>query len=141
MSSQPPKSASVSEEVDVIARDLMTPGVVAISVTTRLAQAAKALTTHRVHAVLVISCEGRPAGWLTAHGLLPLVNTDRSLDWAVDAIAEPVTTVYPHATRAEVVELLSQPGVSRLAVQEQSEWMPEGVITDIDLAGVVGAGA
>jgi CBS domain-containing protein len=136
--SQAPKTSSAVAERDLTARDLMTPGVVALSVTTRLPQAAGALTAHRVHAVLVVSCYGKPAGWLTAHGLLPLVNTDRSLAWAVDAIGEPVTTVDPQATSAEVVSRLSEPGVSRLAVQENPDWMPEGVITDIDIVAVLG---
>jgi CBS domain-containing protein len=116
----------------------MTPGVLAMSVTTRLPEAARALTVHGVHAVLVVSCTGRPAGWVSAHGLLPLIDTDRSLAWAADAIGEPVTAIHPRATRAEVVNALSEPGVSRLAVQERPEWFPEGVITDIDLADTVG---
>jgi hypothetical protein len=71
-------------------------------------------------------------------GLLPLIDTDRSLAWAADAIGEPVTAIHPRATRTEVVNALSEPGVSRLAVQERPEWFPEGVITDIDLADTVG---
>jgi CBS domain-containing protein len=124
-------------EHDITARALMTPGVVAISVTTRLPEAARALGAHRIHAVLVVSCYGKPAGWLTAHKLLPLVDTDRTLQWAVDAIGEPITRVDPHASRDEVVRKLSEPGVARLAVQENPDWMPEGVISDIDLARTI----
>ncbi len=142
MNPQAPKSAhSVDDRAGLTARDLMTPGVVAISVTARLPQAAEALTAHGIHAVMIINCDGRPAGWLTAHGLLKVSHPERGLAWAGDAIGEPVTTVHPHARREEVVRLLSQSGVSRLAVQERPEWMPEGVITDIDLAASVGEGA
>ncbi len=76
--------------------------------------------------------------WVTAHGLLPLVDKDRGLVWAGDAIRERVAAFDPHASCAEVVKRLSDPGVSRVLVQERSEWMPEGVITDVDLAASVG---
>ena len=115
------------------ARDLMTPGVVALPIATRLPVAARALAAHRVHAVLVLGFDGVPEGWLPAYGLVALSNTDRSLAWAMRVAGEPITAVSPFATRSEVVRELSQPGVNRLAVQERSDWMPEGVISDLDL--------
>ncbi len=52
--------------------------------------------------------------------------------------SEPVTAVDPFASRSQVAEALAAPGVDRLAVQERPAWLPEGVITDLDLVAKAG---
>ena len=59
--------------------DFMTPGCVSISEDASVAEAAKALAVHRVHAVLVVgAANGTPLGWVTARGLLGWLGRDRS---------------------------------------------------------------
>ena len=42
-------------------------------------------------------------------------------------------TPFSLADRNQVRVALRRPGVNRLVVQERSDWMPEGVISDLDL--------
>ena len=124
--------------LDRTAEDVMTPGVVVLPVTAPLDQAAQAMSTHRVHGVLVISCEGRPRGWVTSDQITRHVGDAHLLDWAVDAIGEKFVAVRPSTPVREVVAMLGQPGVSRVAVQQRPEAMPHGVITDLDIAALMG---
>jgi len=120
------------------ARELMTPGVVALPVTATLQAAADAMAAHHVHGILAVSCEGAPLGWVTADAVLSRSGSDRSLQWAVDAIGEELVSVRPTAPADEVVRKLSEEGVNRVAVQDRPGLMPEGVITNLDVAAHVG---
>jgi len=123
--------------LDRTAEDVMTPGVVVLPVTAPLDQAAQAMSSHRVHGVLVVSCEGRPCGWVTSTHVTHHVGDSHLLDWAVDAIGEKFVAVRPSASVREVVAALSQPGISRVAVQQRPAVMPQGVITDLDIAALM----
>jgi len=124
--------------LDLSAEEVMTSGVVVLPVTAALEQAARAMDTHHVHGVLVISCEGKPCGWVTAESISPHVGDDHLLDWAVDAIGEQFVAVRPSASVREVVDQLRQPGVSRVAVQQRPDVMPHGVITHLDITAAMG---
>ncbi len=116
----------------------MTPGVVVLPVTAPLDQAAQAMNAHRVHGVLVVSVGGQPCGWVTSDRMTQHLGQYRSLNWAVDAIGEELVAVTPSASVREVVAKLQQPGVTRVAVQQRPEVMPQGVITDLDIAALMG---
>ncbi len=116
------------------AGDVMTPGVVAVPVTATIDEAGRALAAHRVHAVLVVSCKGEPLGWLTASAVIDVRERHQLVSWAVDAIGEPLTTIDRDAPLAEVVEQLRKPDVSHLAVGKRPDLLPEGVISELDLA-------
>ena len=97
--------------------DFMTPGCVCISDDATVEEAAQALTTHRVHAVLVLGAKnGTPLGWVTARGLLGWVSRDRNLASARDAITEQVTAIDPGASRARralrALDSRARPGCS-----------------------------
>jgi len=124
--------------LDRTAEEVMTPGVVVLPVTAPLDQAARAMGAHRVHGVLVVSCEGRPCGWVTSDHVMQHVGDAHLLDWAVDAIGELFVAVRPSTPVREVVATLAQPEVSRVAVQERPQVMPQGVITDLDIAALMG---
>lgn len=124
--------------LDRTAEAVMTPGVIVLPVTAPLAQAARAMGTHRVHGVLVVSCAGQPCGWVTSEHITPHLGDNHLLDWAVDAIGEEFVSVRPSASVREVVAKLGQPGVSRVAVQQRPDVMPQGVITDLDIAALMG---
>jgi CBS domain-containing protein len=128
-------SGTPHELFDREARDVMTPGVVTIAEDASLDQVTRALGAHHVHAILVIGIEdGMPLGWVTARGLLPWLNRDRALATAKDAICEEVKAVAPSADVRAALDALSLPNTSRLLVQRGPDAVPEGVITDYDLA-------
>ena len=84
------------------------------------------------------SSEGRPCGWVTSDHVTRHLGDAHLLDWAVDAIGEKFVAVRPSTSVREVVAMLGQPGVRRVAVQQQPEVMPQGVITDLDVAALMG---
>ncbi|MBN1528103.1 MAG: CBS domain-containing protein [Thermoleophilaceae bacterium] len=119
--------------------DFMTPGCVCISDDASVEQAAQALSRHRVHAVLVLGAKnGTPLGWVTARGLLGWIGRDRHLASARDAITEQVTAIHPDECVRVALYALSTSGTTRLLVRRRPSEMPEGVITDFDLAMAAG---
>ena len=125
--------------LDRSAGEVMTPGVVALPVTAPLDQAARAMAAHRVHGLLVVSSEGRPRGWVTSDLVMQHIGNAHLLDWAVDAIGQEFVAVRPSASVREVMGKLGESGVSRVAVQERAQEMPQGVITDLDIAALMGS--
>ena len=119
--------------------DFMTPGCITISERASVAEAARAIALHRVHAVLVLGAEnGTPLGWVTARGLLAWLGRDRAHVSARDAITEQVTAIDPHERVAVALYALSTAGTTRLLVRRREQQPPEGVLTDFDLAVAAG---
>jgi CBS domain-containing protein len=124
-----------SELLDKEVIELMTPGCVTISEDASVGQAAQALAAHRSHAVLVVgAANGTPLGWVTALGLLGWLGRDRSLVSAREAITEQVTAIHPDEPLSTALRALSSPGVTHLVVRRDPNLLPEGVISDFDLA-------
>lgn len=116
-------------------RELMTPGVVTIVEDASLAQVRRAIVRHGVHALLVVGRDhGRPLGWVTARGLLGLLDCDPTLVVARDAITERAVSISPSATAREAADALARERVSHLLVAHTLDRTPEGVVADVDLA-------
>jgi CBS domain-containing protein len=119
--------------------DFMTPGCVVISEVASVADAAKAMAAHDVHAVLVVgSKNGTPLGWVTHRGMLAWVGRDRTLARATEAITEQVRAIPAHESVRTALYALSLSGTSRLLVRSRPNEMPEGVLSDFDLAVAAG---
>lgn len=120
--------------LDRVADEVMTAGVLVVPVTAPLEEAARAMAAHHVHGVLAVSSEGRPCGWVTSEEVMRHLGDSHLVDWALDAIGEKFLTVGRSTPVREVMAMLARSGVSRVAVQEPHETMPQGVITDLDIA-------
>jgi CBS domain-containing protein len=119
--------------------EFMTPGCIVISAEASVADAAKAIEAHRVHAVLVVGAgNGTPLGWVTARGLLGWLGRDRSLAPARDAITEQVTAVDPQERVRVALYALSLAGTTHLLVRRKPHKLPLGVLTEFDLATAAG---
>jgi CBS domain-containing protein len=119
--------------------DVMTPGCVVISEAASVADAANAMAVHRVHAVLVVGARnGTPLGWITHRGLLAWLGRDRGLARASAAITEQVRTIPAHESLRTALYALSLGGTTRLLVRSRPNQMPEGVLSDFDLAMAAG---
>lgn len=117
---------------------VMRHGVVSIAEDATLAGVTRAMADHRVHAILVEeSTTGRPLGWVKAETLLTWMNLGSSWVHAHEAIAEPVTTIAPDATVRDAMAALSRHGTSRLLVCSQGGRAGEGVLTPLDIVGLV----
>jgi CBS domain-containing protein len=118
---------------------VMTPGCVVISDAASVADAAKALAAHRVHAVLVVGARnGTPLGWITHRGLLGWLGRDRTLARATEAITEQIRAIPPHESLRTALYALSLSGTTRLLVRSRPNALPEGVLSDFDLAMAAG---
>ena len=119
--------------------ELMTPGCVVISEAASVADAAKAMAWHRVHAVLVVGARnGTPLGWITHRGLLGWIGRDRSVPRATEAITEEVRAIRAHESVRTALYALSLSGTTRLLVRSRPNQLPEGVLSDFDLAMAAG---
>src|SRR5262245_60773845 len=100
--------------------EFMTPGCVVISDAASVADAAKALATHRVHAVLVVGAEnGTPLGWITHRGLLGWMGRDRTRPRAVEAITEQVRAIPAGESMRTALYALSLSGTTHLLVRSR----------------------
>ena len=119
--------------------EFMTPGCVVVSEAASVADAAKAMAAHRVHAVLVLgSKNGTALGWVTHRGLLGWIGRDRTLARATEAITEQVSAIPAHEPLRTALYALSLSGTTRLLVRSRPNQMPEGVLSDFDLAMAAG---
>ena len=119
--------------------EFMTSGCVVISEAASVADAAKAMAAHRVHAVLVVGARnGTPLGWITHRGLLGWIGRDRKLRRATEAITEQVSAIPAHESLRIAHYALSQSGTTRLLVRSRPNALPEGVLSDFDLAMAAG---
>jgi len=117
--------------------ELMSPGVTCVSEDASLLDVQRAMLTRGVHAILVVGAQGgTPLGWVTSRGLLGLVERDRSLTRARDAIVEAPVTIGAGASARDALHALAQPGVTHLLVSSAPHRWPIGVLGDVDLLGL-----
>lgn len=115
-------------------RDVMRPGVVAVPEDASLRQVRRAMRSHSVHAVLVVSSShGQPLGWITARGLLAWLEHDEGMLEARDAITESPASIQPSASVKEAVAAMLQQGVTHLLVRKSANGIPEGALSELDL--------
>ena len=116
----------------------MTSHCVTISEAASVADAAKAMAAHQVHAVLVAGARnGTPLGWVTHRGMLSWLGRDRGLARVTEAITEQVRAIPAHTSLRTALYALSLSGTTRLLVRNKPN-QPDGVLTDFDLATAAG---
>jgi CBS-domain-containing membrane protein len=126
------------DRLDTAVRDIMCPGVIVLGDDASVLQAQRALLAHQVHAVLVLErTRSRPLGWVTSRGLLAWCDRDTILAQARAAVSEPAVVIGPSATAREALDLLDSTGATRLLVAHRADWLPEGVVADVDLLRLV----
>lgn len=119
---------------DVPVSRVMTPGVLMIVDDAPLRHVMRAMATHGVHAILVVSrAGGRPVGWVTDRGLLPFIGRDDSMVVARTAVDEPPVLISPGAPMSDAAAELRRPEVSHLLVSAGPAEAPEGVVSALDL--------
>ena len=136
------ETAIQAEEVfDTPVARIMRHGVVSIAEDASLASVADAMGDHRVHAILVEErTTGRPLGWVKAETLLSWMNMRSPWVHAHQAMTEKVTTIAPTATVRDATAALSRPGTSRLLVCSDGGRAGEGVLTPLDVVGLLARG-
>jgi CBS domain-containing protein len=131
-------STQTDDVLETPVASIMRHGVVSIAEDASLANVARAMSDHHVHAILVEErTTGRPLGWVKAETLLSWMNMRSSWVHAHQAITEPVTTIAPTATVRDAITALLRHGTSRLLVCSDGGRAGEGVLTHLDVVGLL----
>ena len=112
----------------------MRPGVVSVAGDASLLHVAHAMSTHGVHAVLVLDARSpSPAGWVTSAALLERLLEYSPFEPAATAISEEPLYIIPSASVADAVHTLATSRVSHLLVTPALTGAPLGVVSDTDV--------
>lgn len=120
--------------LDTPVTKVMHHGFVALPASATLADVARTMRDHKVHAVLVTGSDGSPLGWVTSRGILH----NHARDWsteasAAEAITQAAAAVAPTATLADAMTVFVATGASHILVGQAGSPSPLGVIADSDL--------
>ena len=120
--------------------DAMRAGVITCAPDTTLETVARIMAGEHVHAVVVTGLEGdRPWGVISDRDLLASARDarDRPASWCADT---EVVTVLPGERLERAVELMQEHGVTHLLVGDPRAGPPIGVLSSLDVAGIVAWG-
>jgi CBS domain-containing protein len=120
--------------VSTSVRSIMRPGVVAVPGGASLTQVAQAMTSHGVHAVLVVDTRASgAAGWATSRTVVARLLDGSRFVPAIDAVTELPTAIRPSASVADAIRALAAPGVTHLLVTTGPAAVPQGVVSETDI--------
>jgi CBS domain-containing protein len=124
----------------VTVRDVMSPGVVAVSGEVTAGACAEAMHARRTHAVLVINpATSEPIGWVSHRDVLMHILEDPLLTLASRSVSQEPTWIDPAASVEEAARRMQQEDVSHLLVGEPGT-IAEGVISSWDVVGYYATG-
>ncbi len=122
-------------ESGVSVRDVMSPGVVAVSGELTAGECAEAMHARRTHAVLVINPTTLdPIGWVSHRDVLLHILDDPLLTLASKSVSQEATWIDPSATVEEAARRMQEEEVNHLLVGEPGT-IAEGVISSWDVVG------
>ncbi len=147
MSSTPtlePRDHSGSEQLHtVLVREVMHPGVVSCSQAATAAEIARIMTSCRVHAVAVmgLSQDERkdPLIWgiVSDLDLLEAATTQSANATAATLARQPVIAVRSTMSVHEVARAMIENGTTHLVVVDPDRRVPLGIVSTLDIAGVL----
>jgi CBS domain-containing protein len=121
--------------------DAMRLGVVSVAPDTPLREVARVLATYRIHAVVVSEIEGdRPWGIVSDVDLTAAAGKDFDQVTARDIWRSQLVTITADEELGRAAELMTKHGVTHLVVVQPHSGQPVGVLSTLDLAGVLAWG-
>lgn len=126
--------------------DAMHPGIVACPPDAGLTDIARLMATHHVHCVAVMAIAHDDGAEHFVWGLVSDLDVLRAgihlgPDSSARALAlEPIISVVPATPLREAGELMLRHGVSHLVVVDPDTQRPTGVLSTLDIAGVLAWG-
>lgn len=126
--------------------DAMHPGIVACPPDAGLTDVARLMATHHVHCVAVMAVSHDEQAERFVWGLISDLDVLRAgvhlgPDSSARALAlEPIVSVVPAMPLREAGELMLRHRVSHLVVVDPDTRRPTGVLSTLDIAGVLGWG-
>ena len=115
-------------------RQIMSPGVIAVSGETTASACAAAMYERRTHAILVVdNKDRRPLGWVFHRDVLKCVRQDPYTTRAADFISAEAAYIHPEETVENAADRMVEEGVTHLLVGHGQDSLPEGVLSSWDL--------
>jgi CBS domain-containing protein len=126
--------------------DAMHPGIVSCPADATLSDVACLMATHHVHCIAVTGISRDDGGERLVWGLISDLDVMRAgirvgADESAGALAlEPIVSVDPATPLSEAGELMLKHGVRHVVVVDPATQRPTGVLSTIDLIGVLAWG-
>jgi CBS domain-containing protein len=121
--------------------DAMRLGVVTCSPDASLREVARILATYRIHSVIVSEIEGdRPWGIVSDIDLAGAASGDPDKVTARELAGGKLVTVGTEDSLARAAQLMAEHGVAHVVVVQPHSGQPVGVLSTLDLAGVLAWG-
>ena len=120
--------------------DAMRPGLISCSPDTSMEDVARIMATNQVHAVIVTDVSsGTPWGIVTDREVLATAHEAAERSAGSCVRSRPVE-IAPGETLYVAADLMQRHGVSHLVVAHPARTMPLGVLSTLDLIGVIAWG-
>jgi len=126
--------------------DAMHPGIVSCPPDARLTDVARLMATHHVHSVAVMRISGGDQEGRSVWGLISDLDLMRagirlgSEELASGLALEPVISVRPTMPLTQAGEAMLKHGVSHIIVVDPTTQRPTGVLSTLDIIGVLAWG-
>jgi CBS domain-containing protein len=120
--------------------DAMRRGVVSCSADTPLHEAANMMATYRIHSIVVFDLVGGPWGLLSDLDLVGAAGDDMDKRTVADVASMEFVTVSGNESLARAAQTMAEKGVSHLVVVSSDDGHPLGVLSTLDVAGVLAWG-
>jgi CBS domain-containing protein len=121
--------------------DAMRVGVISCSPDSTLREVAQVMATYRVHSVVISETQGdRPWGIVSDVDLAAASDKDVEKVRARDIWRGELVTVSPEDPLWRAARLMAEHGVSHLVVVQPHSGQPVGVLSTLDVAGVLAWG-
>jgi CBS domain-containing protein len=121
--------------------DVMHPGVFTCFFETPLSTVARVMATHKVHCVVGFGAapsDTRVWGLVTDRDIVAAAATDHVHRTAGTSAASEAVTIAPWETLRRAAEVMTERGLTHLLVMAPNSELPVGIISTLDIAGVVG---
>jgi len=126
--------------------DAMHPGVIGVAPDTDLETVARAMASHRIHAVVVEGIEPEGGGERLVWGIVSDLDLMRAHDapeplpTASQLAATEIVTVEPDDPLARAAQLMTEHDVNHLIVASAGSGRPLGVVSALDVAATIARG-
>jgi CBS domain-containing protein len=126
--------------------DAMHPGILSCEPDVTLADVARVMVTHHVHCVAVMGLSHEHSGEKLVWGIISDLELLRAgvranADQSAGALAgEPIISVEPTMPLREAGELMLDHGVSHVVVIAPESQRPVGILSTLDIAGLIAWG-
>jgi CBS domain-containing protein len=120
--------------------DAMRVGVVSVAADTPLREAARIMATYRIHSIVVFDLDGGPWGLVSDLDLVAAAGEDAAERTVGDVASTELVSVTADETVARAAQLMAEHEVAHLVVVQPDDGHPVGVLSTLDVAGVLAWG-